>query len=460
MQSTTVLVIDDDQSLGRLLAHWLHRDGHDVLAAETGADGLAALTRALPDAILLDINLPDADGVDLLQAIKARHPRVPVVMMTVDADVDMVVRCMQEGAFDYVPKPVDRTKLFTTIRNAVEKSQTDLRIVQLEREAEGEGYPGMVGGSPPMRELFRQMDRVAPSDITILVRGESGTGKELVAAGLHAASARREGPFVAVNCAAIPETLQESELFGHEKGAFTGAEQRRMGRFEQAHQGTLFLDEVGELSLPLQAKLLRALQEQSFYRVGGSSVVQVNVRILAATHRDLRSMVNEGLFREDLYYRLAVFELMVPPLRDRDGDVMRLAQTFLDGVGARYGTGPLSFDANCVARLRDHHWPGNVRELRNAMERAAVLAQDGVVRVSDLPPSLMPGTLQTASPVTAPSLVREAAFEAPPTRLCDIEKAAILSALEDSRGNVSEVVRTLGIPRTTLYRRLREYGLR
>ncbi|MCO4747821.1 MAG: sigma-54-dependent Fis family transcriptional regulator [Proteobacteria bacterium] len=460
MHNTTVLVIDDDPSLGRLLAHWLRRDGHKVLAAETAAEGLAALSRTLPDAILLDINLPDADGVELLAEIKARHPRTPVVMMTVDADVDMVVRCMQRGAFDYVPKPIDRVKMFTTIRNAVEKAKTDLRIVQLEREAEGQGYPGMIGQTPAMRDLFRQMDRVAPNDITILIRGESGTGKELVAAGIHAASARQGRPFVAVNCAAIPETLQESELFGHEKGAFTGADQQRTGRFEQAHEGTLFLDEVAELSLPLQASLLRAVQEQSFYRVGGSSMVEVNVRILAATHRDLRAMVQEGLFREDLYYRLAVFELLVPPLRDRQGDVMRLAQTFLDEVGSRYGTGPLTFDPACAARIGAYHWPGNVRELRNAMERAAVLAQAGVVHIHDLPPSMTQEQPRLASSVAA---VPEAEVPVPleaPTRLSDIEKAAILSALEDSRGNVSEVVRTLGIPRTTLYRRLREYGLR
>ncbi|TNE86459.1 MAG: sigma-54-dependent Fis family transcriptional regulator [Deltaproteobacteria bacterium] len=457
MTRSTILVIDDDPSLGRLLAHWLQRDDHEVLSAETAAEGLDALTCALPDAILLDLNLPDAHGLEVLATVKQRHPRLPVVMMTVDADVDTVVRCMQYGAFDYLPKPVDRTKLFTTVRNAVDKGRADLRIAQLEREVDGSGYPGILGQSPQIRELFRQMDRVAPSDITVLVRGESGTGKELVASGLHSASPRHSAPFVAVNCAAIPENLQESELFGHEKGAFTGADQRRIGRFEQANGGTLFLDEVGELSLPLQAKLLRALQEQSFYRVGGSSEVRVNLRILAATHRDLRAMVADGRFREDLYYRLAVFELAVPPLRTRDGDLLLLAERFLREVGARYGRTNLRLSHEARERVERHPWPGNVRELRNAMERAAVLARDGVVQLADLPPSLVLGPPTARPQTTEPPKPQ---IEQEPTRLSDIERAAILRALDDADGNVSEVVRTLGIPRTTLYRRLREYGVR
>ena len=456
-----IVVIDDDDSVNRLVAHWLTREDYQVLTASTGMEGMRVLGRTLPDAVLLDLDLPDASGVELLTQIKARHGSVPVVMMTADSGIESVVSCMQRGAFDYVTKPIDRTKLMTTLRNAVDKGRSELRIRQLERQVDGGGYPGIVGNSKAMQELFRQMDRVAPSDITILIRGESGTGKELVAAGLHKASARRAAPYVAVNCAAIPETLQESELFGHERGSFTGADDRRIGRFEQANGGTLFLDEVGELSMPLQAKLLRALQEQTFYRVGGTKLVRVDVRILAATNRDLRGMVEAGTFREDLYYRLAVFDLLVPPLRDRPGDIRLLAREFANEVSERYGRGTVGFEPVVEQLMDQYPWPGNVRELRNAVERSVVLCEDGTVRLADLPPAVMLGPQDAASTSAPPKpSLAPTDVSIPARRLEDIERAEILRTLAETRGNVSEVVRRLGIPRTTLYRRLRSYGLR
>ncbi len=474
-----VLIVDDDASQLRLLQHWLTRAGYQVTLAESATDALSALAQTLPDAILLDRNLPDADGIDTLASIKRHHPRVPVLMLTVEQDVATVVSAMQQGAWDYLAKPVQRPKLLTTLRNAVDKYRSDLRLATLEREVGGEGYPGILGRSAAMRELFRQMDRVAPSDITVLVRGESGTGKELVAQALHESSSRKSGPFVPLNCAAIPENLQESELFGHERGAFTGASGRRKGRFEQANGGTLFLDEVAELSPALQAKLLRALQERSFYRVGGDNQVDVDVRILAATHRDLGQMVRDGSFREDLYYRLAVFELQIPALREREGDILLLAESFLNQLADKHGGDAPELSAEARALLSRHSWPGNVRELHNAMERASVLARNGRVHPSDLPPQLIPGTSATASPPpahastaapvahassdargSAATPAGDAAVDSGDASLADLERQAIVEALERHGGNVSAVVRALRIPRSTLYRRLQAYGLR
>ncbi len=472
MSSTAghILVIDDDQSLLRLVRRWLEHGGFEVTTATEAREGRAVLGHTLPDAILLDLHLPDEDGLTALRAIKVRQPRIPVVMLTAESEVSTVVSAMQAGAWDYIPKPVQRTKLVTVLRNAVDKSAADLKLATLEREASGRGYPGILGESAVMRELFRQLDRVAPSDITVLVRGESGTGKELVARALHEASPRRGRPFVAINCAAIPENLQESQLFGHVKGAFTGAASARVGRFEQAQGGTLFLDEVGELSPTLQAKLLRVLQERSFYRVGGDAPIEVDVRIVGATHRDLRELASRGEFREDLYYRLAVFELMVPALRDRGGDLELLCQAFLTELGTRHGGRRLTLSSEALDLVRQHPWPGNVRELRNAMERAVVLADGDRVQPPDLPPGLG-GMASALLPRPASSVVSlgfpagamaptPPAASAVPSTLADVERQAIEDALERARGNVSEVSRALGIPRRTLYRRLKDYGLR
>lgn len=453
-----ILVVDDDTSQLRLIRHWLVYAKYEVRTAETadGAEGM--LSSSLPDAILLDVHLPDGSGVDLLQRVQEKHPGIPVIMLTAESGVAVVVQAMQAGAWDYLTKPVDRQRLLTVIRNAVEKSQMQLRLLHLEREASGRGYPGIIGNSLSMQRMFRQMDRIAPRDITALIRGESGTGKELIAHALHDASRRRTQPFIALNCAAIPETLQESELFGHEKGAFTGAQSRRAGRFEQAHGGTLFLDEVGELSLSLQAKLLRALQERSFYRVGGSAQIDVDVRIIAATHRDLNAMVREGEFREDLYYRLAVFELSVPPLHQRGNDLMQLTHHFINQLAAHHQIGTVTITDEALARISAYGWPGNVRELRNAIERAVVLADNGKIQVEDLPERIQDITVPTSvTPTTTP------AEPAPPPAketLSEMERRRILEAMQETGGNVSEVVRRLGIPRSTLYRRLREYGLR
>jgi two-component system response regulator HydG len=406
-----------------------------------------------------------------------------VIILTSDTNVDTIVSAMRLGAYDYVAKPVQRTDLGVRIKNGVESYRMSLRLTHLEREAEGRAYPGMVGNAPPMRRLFRQMDRLAASDITLLIHGESGSGKELVARAIHAQSGRRHGPFVAVNCAAIPETLQESELFGHEKGSFTGATARRIGKFEQADRGTLFLDEVAELSLPLQAKLLRALQERSFQRVGGSKDIPSDFRLIAATHRDLAQQVREGRFRDDLYFRIVVFDLEVPPLRERPEDIPLLAATFVEDYARKEGREALVLSPEAIAVLSSYPWPGNVRELQNAMQRATVICEQGMVRPTDLPPRLLEtigedkllelaasaeGTLSGPTEPAPPRAAEAASAaqrgtaksEAASLTLEEMEREMIASSLERLDGNLSLVCRQLGIGRTTLYRKLKKYRIR
>ena len=468
-----IVVVDDDRSLSKLIAHWLRRANYEVHEFHDGESCLAGLQRILPDAICLDINMPGLGGIETLRLIKERHRHLPVLILTADTQVDTVVSAMQLGAYDYLPKPLDENKLVTTVRNAVERYRLAVRLETLEREASADGYPGILGKSAAMKGLFREIDRVAGSDVTVLIHGESGTGKELVARALHDHSGRREGGFVALNCAAIPETLQETELFGHEKGAFTGATERRVGRFEQADGGTLFLDEVAELSLGLQAKLLRAVQERRFHRVGGSNEVRSDFRLLAASNRDLATEAQEGRFREDLFYRIAVFELEVPPLRARDGDVLFLSTHFLSLFSE--GTPP-RFSPESQALVESYNWPGNVREMENAMRRACVLAQDGVILPSHLPPRVRraQGETHDETPFTPSLPISHGATPPAPTSptsppnggtlpvvtLAQLERQAITEALLRTDGNVSLVGRQLGIGRTSLYRKMAKYNLR
>ncbi len=490
-RSSLVVLVDDDRNLCDLVERFLDRAGHEVKVFHDGESFLASLGAMMPDVICLDLSMPGIGGLDTLDVIKERQRHLPVIILTADHTVDSVVAAMQRGAYDYLVKPIDRTKLVTTVGNAVERYQMSMRLRQLEREVGGEGYANIVGESPAMKELYRQMDRVAASDITILIHGESGTGKELVAQAIYEASGRKSGPFVALNCAAIPETLQESEIFGHEKGAFTGAVARHIGKFEQANGGCLFMDEVAELSLSLQAKLLRAIQEKKFHRVGGSTQVHSDFRLIAATHRNLLDMVNRSLFREDLYFRIAVFELEVPPLRERGDDVVLLAERFLDRYNARAARGPKAqprLSNEVIELLKAYHWPGNVRELENIMQRCLLIAKGGLVLPEDLPPRLRargPAGERSEAPVGAPPAettrtprptrdepARETAgqlpAEPPPRRssrletldLEELERRAIQQALEEAGGNLSQVVRLLGIGRTTLYRKLKSHRLR
>jgi DNA-binding NtrC family response regulator len=472
----TVFVVDDDGAQRRIVARWLSDAGHDVVEFADGETSLLGLAGTIPDAVCLDLRLPGIDGLETLDRIRAHNPRVPVIMLTVDDAVEPVVAAVRLGAFEYLRKPLDRQKLLTTVRNAVASSQMSVRLAQLEHEVEGWSYPNIVGRSEPMRALFRQMDRVAPTDVTVLIRGESGTGKELVARALHDSSGRRSGPFVAINCAAIPESLQESELFGHERGAFTGATQRRPGRFEQADQGTLFLDEIAELSPGLQAKLLRAIQERRFFRVGGDKEVRSDFRLITATHRDLSEEVEQERFREDLFFRLAVLELVVPPLRDRGADIALLAKGLAQDLGVSTFGRAGEFSPAALRAITSYSWPGNVRELQNAVQRAVVLAPEGTIPVEALPEPVQSagaawpderragtaapeGPGASAAPGSVPDSAAPWAERIPDLSLEALEKGFVQSMLTRHHGNLSAVARTLGISRTTLYRKLDAYDI-
>ncbi len=461
-----VLVVDDDRGLACLVARWLERVG---FKAEVHADAesmLDAFSRSLPDAVCLDLGLPGMSGQDALALIRARHRTVPTLVLTADREPSTVVSAIQMGAHDYLTKPLDRTKVTTAVRNAVQHHRLGARVRQLERETQSNRFMGILGQSVPMQQLFRQLDRVVASDITVLIQGESGTGKELVARAIHEQSARSDGPLVAVNCAAIPPSLQDSEFFGHEKGAFTGADQARAGRFEQANGGTLFLDEVAELPADLQAKLLRVLQERRFERVGGRKSLPSDFRLIAATHRDLLQMVERGEFRQDLFFRLAVLELRVPPLRERGDDTILLARTLLASLAAEAKVDCPRFDPHALDLLRAYGWPGNVRELRNCLQRALVVCDGQQIQATDFPARIWEGTPPRAHNDPPPAPAAPAPAEPPPPKglggssLAEIERAAIEAAIRSAGGNLSEVTRRLGIGRTTLYRRLKKHGLR
>ncbi|MFQ5789059.1 MAG: sigma-54-dependent transcriptional regulator [Acidobacteriota bacterium] len=484
-----VLVVDDDVEVCDVVGRWLEQDGYEVEGLHSGESCLRALTRTLPDAVCLDLQMPGMSGLETLERVKANHSHLPVIILTGDTSVEAVVAAMKGGAYDYLTKPLDYTKLLTTVRNAVDRYRMTVRLTQLEREVEGKGFPGMIGSSGAMKRVFRDMDRVAASEITVLIWGESGTGKEVVARAIHRTSRRKNGPFMALNCAAIPETLQESELFGHEKGAFTGATARLPGRFEMARGGTLFLDEVADLSLAVQAKLLRVLQDQSFYRVGGTSEIQSDFRLIAATNRILGDEVKAGRFRDDLYFRIAVFEIEIPPLRNRQGDVLLLAEEFLCQYAAQHDKSDLRLSPEACEVLMSYSWPGNVRELQNVMQRSVVVSSGDVILPEDLSTRLggdnldrgayMPegdggaqvGTSNDVAAVTAKARAAEPHpgvdtagggpdGPVPSLNLETIERRAIKEALKRTKGNIPEIVRLLGISRTTLYRKLKKYKLR
>lgn len=455
-----IVLVDDDPDIVALASRFLEQGGYASEAFSDAESCLSGFSRLMPDVVCLDLGLPGMDGMETLKRIKDLEPHLPVVMLTADNTVHSAVQAMQEGAYDYLVKPIDRGKFLTTIKNAVDRSRMSLRLAQLEREAEGRGYPGIIGETPPMRVLFRHLDRLAASDVSVLIHGESGVGKELVARAIHEQGGRKRSPFVALNCAAIPENLQESELFGHERGAFTGATDRRVGRFEQANRGTLFLDEVAELSLGLQAKLLRVLQERTFQRVGGATDIKSDFRLLAATHRNLSDEVAAGRFREDLFFRIAVFELEVPPLRERADDIPRLIARLMSEIT---GGRTVTIHPDAVAHLKAYSWPGNVRELSNAIQRAWVASSGQEITVDDLPDRVRsaPSTVPASQPATPQAISADSPSEITAVgTLENLERLAIERALVRHDGNLSEVGRQLGIGRTTLYRKLKQFGLR
>jgi two-component system NtrC family response regulator len=449
-----ILVADDDASLRRVLEYNLSREGYTVLTAASGEAALALLDAERVDLLLTDIKMPGMDGMDLLRRVRQSSPETQVIVITAFGTIEMAVEAMKAGAFEYVTKPFNRDELALVVRKALRLRHLERDNARLRREVERKyGFDNIVGDSPSIQRVFRLIEKVADSDAPILITGESGTGKELVAKALHYRSGRAEKPFVAVNCAAIPRELLESELFGHKKGAFTGAVRDKKGRFEEAGAGTLLLDEVAELPVELQAKLLRALQEREFTPVGASGVIRFEARVIAATNRDLEGEVAGGRFREDLYYRLAVVPIHLPSLRERPEDVPLLVAHFLK---ARGGGRKVSVSPEAMAALQRHPWKGNVRELENAVERLLVLGDSDVIRLEDLPEKIRaPRATEAGEPAGGFSFT----FPEEGVSLEEAEKALILEALRRSGWNQSRAAQLLKVPRHLLLYRMEKYAL-
>ncbi len=455
-----ILLVEDKDSLRTMLRLALEGQGYAVVEARGEAEARAALTQSLPAVVLSDLRLPDGDGFGVLRAAKDADPDLPVVVMTAYGSIQDAVAAMKDGALDFLAKPVDPDHLLLMVERALAQRRMLAEYNLLKEEAaKRRGMPAIIGESAAIRQTMQSVQRAAGSDTTVLLEGESGTGKELFARALHALSDRADGPLVAVNCAAIPETLLEAELFGYEKGAFTGAVQRKPGRFELAQRGTLFLDEVGELPLALQAKLLRAIETKRFERLGGTATIQVDVRLVTATNRGLRQAVASRQFREDLFFRLSVFPVAIPPLRDRPEDIPLLVRHFVERTAAEMGRKAPAISERAVEALGAYAWPGNVRELQNAIERAVILA-DG--------DTLHPGHLnlqQHAVPAAAPPdpwdhLNLDGTLNEVTTRIAaEAERRAIQKALKAASGDKARVADALQVSYKTLLARLRELGL-
>jgi DNA-binding NtrC family response regulator len=439
-----ILIVDDESAVRDALRHWFEKDGFYADAAANAVEALKKLPERLWDVILLDIKMPNVDGMELQRRIMEIDPNAVVIMITAYASVETAIEAMKQGAFDYVMKPIDPDDLSRLVRKAIEHRRLKTENVRLKEHIEVlAGVDDIIGESDEMHRILEQIMTVASTDVTVLIRGESGTGKELVARMIHAQSPRRHLPLVPVNCGALTESLLESELFGHEKGAFTGAMYRHKGKLEIANGGTLFLDEVGTIAPKTQVDLLRVLETKQFTRVGGNQLITVDFRVMCATNQDLEALVKEGVFREDLYYRLNVFEMRVPPLRERRSDIPRLARHFMGKYARMLKKGDLSVSDDAMDALMNHEWRGNVRELENAIERAVVVAVHKEIRREDLP-------FQLAQSRRKPD---GASLEA-------VERAHIIDVLEQTKWNITRSARILGIDRVTLYNKIKKFELR
>ena len=444
-----ILVVDDDPAHRTMLRTLLGEWGYTVFEADDGRTAIAQVRERFFDLILMDVRMLKMSGIEALERIKAYNPAIPIIIMTAFSSVEAAVDALKKGAYDYLTKPLDFDKLKLIIGRAMEHSQLKAENRML-KQTLGRQFDrrSIIAQSPAMIRLLETVAQVAPSEATVLITGESGTGKELIAGALHYNSHRKDGPFVKINCAALTETLLESELFGHEKGAFTGAERRKEGCFVQAGGGSLFLDEVSEMTVTMQVKLLRVLQEREVIRVGGETPLAVDVRVIGATNKNLAELVRQGDFREDLYYRLNVVGLSLPPLRDRREDIPLLAQHFSDMFAERNSKTVKGFTPRAMDAIIKHEWPGNVRELMNAIERGVVLTRSDYLDLADLRIAPEPAGSETA---------RGEPADAGPAPLEEVERVAILRALEMAGGNKSEAARQLGITRKTLHKKLKKY---
>lgn len=441
------LIIDDEQSICEALAGVLSDEGWGTVTADNGRAGMIEFKLHQPDIVFLDVWMPGIDGIETLQNLKEMHPGVPIIVMSGHGTIETAVRATRLGAWDYIEKPMSIEKILPLLEQAKERLKQ-----QKSASRPAISLPDMIHTSPVMQQISKQIKTVAPRNAWVLITGENGTGKEVLAMSIHALSQRAAGPFIAVNCAAIPEQLIESELFGHVKGAFTGAVASQKGRFELANGGTLFLDEIGDMSLRTQAKILRVLQEQSFERLGGEESVNVDVRVIAATNKDLQKEIAAGNFREDLFYRLNVVPFHLPPLRERPGDIAPLAEHFFKIMAAELGEPVRQLSPEALAVLQGYPWPGNIRELRNLTERLCIMASGSVIRVEDLPEQVVQG-----SSGSSPDQRHEAATlkEAK----SDFERSFILDKLQENQWNVTKTAEAIGIERSNLHRKLKSYNI-
>jgi two-component system nitrogen regulation response regulator NtrX len=440
-----ILIIDDESGIRTTLANILHDEGHKTFLCGSGEEGLAQFAREEFDLIILDLWLPGIDGLSVLERLRAVGAP-PIVVISGHGNVDTAVRATRLGAYDFLEKPLSLERVLLTVNHAVADRKLREQVRDLKQHLTLEEL--LIGESDAMKKLDQQIRGAAPSNSRVLISGENGSGKEIVARTLHRLSARGEASFIDVNCAAIPEELIESELFGHRRGAFTGATEDRKGKFELADGGTLFLDEIADMSVKTQAKVLRVLQEQTFQKVGAQQTITVDVRVIAATNKNLESEIEAGRFRSDLYYRLAVIPIHVPPLRERSGDVVLLADYFLRRFAAESGQPPKRLSAGAQSRLRGHDWPGNVRELRNVIERLAILSPNDLVEPEEIE---LAARRESSTAIAHDATLREARDE--------FEKQFILSRLRDFAGNVSRTADALGVERSNLYRKLHAYGI-
>ena len=452
-----VYIVDDEPSILKLLSHWVKNQwGYKVEPFQNGKDMLNALTTGDPDLVLLDIMLPDINGNELLKSIKLKKQNLPVIMLSAQGSIEVALESLRLGAFDYFPKPIDQNRLLPSVKNAIKNYDLHRKVEELENNISKEySFENIISADKKMQDVFKMVTKVLDNDITVLILGESGTGKELIARAIHYNGIRKNNPFIVVNCASIPRELLESELFGHEKGAFTGAYQKKIGKFELAQGGTIFLDEIGEMEMSLQAKILRVIQQKEFERVGGNEIIKTDVRILSATNRDLQEAVEEKEFREDLYYRLSTFPITIPPLRERRGDIVILINHFIEKFNEKHKRSIKGTSKSALKIFYDFDWPGNVRELENTLERCIIMTDGDNIEADVIPIQLTNSDGNSAINLNGPLFGENS----PVIPFEKLKEEAIRHALLVTSGNIVDASKKLNVGRATLYRLMDKYKI-
>jgi len=452
-----VFIVDDEPSILTLLNHWVKNQwNYKVKTFERGYDMLENLLDN-PDLVLLDIMLPDINGTEVLKQIKQTNPKLPVIMLSAQGSIDVALESIKIGAYDYFPKPIDKNRLEPAIKNAITSYNLEKEIESLKDDLQSEySFENIISSDETMQSVFKMVTKVLNNDITVLIHGESGTGKELIARAIHYNGVRKDKPFIVVNCASIPRELLESELFGHEKGSFTGAHQRKIGKFELADSGSLFLDEIGEMDISLQAKILRVIQQKEFERIGGNEIIKTNVRIISATNINLKDAVEKKEFREDLYYRLNSFPIDIPPLRNRRGDIVMLINHFIDIFNNKLGTNIKGVHKKALELLYDYDWPGNVRELENTIERCIILSESDQITVDSLPQQITGYSGKPNVSLNGPLFTDDS----PIIPFEQLKHEAVKHAINKTNGSIVEAAKKLRIGRATLYRLMEKYNIK